>query len=171
MKFVAFLLLILPTIVNCLVPPHMIPPEAKIREQLDFLKVADFERAFGCYSDDSKVVLGSVENFAEVACTSPFEILVEHEDAQVVMTSTFMDPDVASCLVKVVFGKKMRKKKHKNAPCLYFTWELSREDEESEWEIEAFFPDFDDMEFEKIELIGVDEDEEGDMFGFEFWVD
>jgi len=51
---------------------------------------------------------------------------------------------------------------------LYFTWELSREDEDSEWEVEAFFPDFDDMEFEEIELIAVDDEEEGDMFGFEF---
>ncbi|CAJ1942172.1 unnamed protein product [Cylindrotheca closterium] len=169
MKLVAFLLLILPLIVNCLVAPQrMNPPETKIREQLDALKVADFERAFSCYSDDSQVVLGDVENFAEVASQSPFEFLVEHEDAQVVMVSTVMDPDVASCLVKVVFGKKWRKKRRNCAPCLYYTWELSRDDEDSEWEIEAFFPDFDDVDFDAIELIGVDDDEEGEMFGFEF---
>mmetsp|Transcript_7916 Transcript_7916/g.19112 ORF Transcript_7916/g.19112 Transcript_7916/m.19112 type:complete len:173 (+) Transcript_7916:123-641(+) len=172
MKSSAFLLLILllpTTIVHCLfLQPHM-TPEAKIREQLDALKAGDFKNAYACYSDDSKIVLGDVEKFAEMACKSPFEPLVEHEDAQVVMTTTFMDPDVASCLVKVVFGKKWRaKKKHKSGPCLYFTWELSREDDESEWEIEAFFPDFDDMDFEAIELIAVDEEDEGEMFGFEF---
>lgn len=166
MKYVVFILLILPTITSCLAS-HM-SPEAKIRQQLDALKVADFERAFACYSDDSRVVLGDVENFKDVATKSPFEMLVNHEDSQVVMTSTFMDPDVATCLVKVVCNKKWRKEKNKSAPCLYFSWELSREDEDSEWEIEAFFPDFDDMEFEAIELMGVDEDDEGDMFGFDF---
>jgi len=167
MKLAAFLLLLLAAFANCLAPSIM-TPESKVQAQLDALKVRDFKRAFGCYSDDSKVVLGSVENFEDVACQPPFETLVEHEDAQVIMTSNIMDPDIATCLVKVVFGKQWRKKKHKNAPCLYFTWELSREDEDSEWEVEAFFPDFDDMEFEEIELIAVDDEEEGDMFGFEF---
>ncbi|KAL3930446.1 MAG: hypothetical protein SGBAC_011762 [Bacillariaceae sp.] len=166
MKLVAFLLLTFPAIASGLVAHRT--PESRIREQLDALKVKDFKRAYACYSESSRGVLGDAETFADVACKSPFEILVEHENAQILLTSTFLNPDVATCLVKVVFGKKLRKKKHKNVPCLYFNWELSREDEDSDWEVEAFFPDFDDMEFEEIELISVDEEEEGDVFGFDF---
>jgi len=171
MKLEAFLLLLFSaTFANGLAPSNFaMTPESMVQAQLDAMKVGDFKRAYACYSDDSKIVIGSVDNFKETACKSPFETLIEHEDAQVIMTSTFMDPDVASCLVKIVFAEKWRKKKHKDTPCLYFTWELSREDEDSPWEVEAFFPDFDDMDFEEVELIAVDEDwEEGDMFGLDF---
>lgn len=169
MKLEALLLLLFSATANGLLGP--LTPEGRVQEQLSAFKVGDFKGAHACYSDDSKIVLGSVENFAKMALEPPFETLVEHEDAQVLLTSTIMDPDIASCLVKVVIDKKLRKKKHKNTPCLYFTWELSREDEDSPWQVEAFFPDFDDMEFEELELIPVDEDDGDygdDMFDFDF---
>lgn len=167
MKLAALILLFLLVTTNGLVAPSSMTPDHHVQAQLDALKDGEFARAFACYSDDSQVVIGDIEQFVELISKPPFETLIAHEESQVVMISQFMDPDVAICLVKVVFAKKWRKK-FKHSPCLYFNWELSREDDESPWDVEAFFPDFDDMDFGEIEMIPVDEEEEGDMFGFGF---
>jgi hypothetical protein len=139
--------------------------ERVVREQLDALRDDDVRRAYDCYSPDSKDAIGGCESFSELVNSPPFETLVNLKEAQVLMTSQIQSEDVTGCLVKIVFAKKWRKK-YKNAPCLYFIWELSREDEDSPWFVDAFMPDFDDVDFEAIDLIE-DIDEDGDML-FEF---
>jgi hypothetical protein len=139
--------------------------ERVVREQLDALKDDDIRRAYGCYSPGSKEAIGGCESFSELVNSPPFETLLNHKEAQVLMTSQIHSEDESGCLVKIILDKKWRKK-YKSAPCLYFIWELSREDEDSPWLVDAFMPDFDDVDFEAIELVD-DMDEDGDIF-FEF---
>lgn len=136
--------------------------------------------AFDCYSEESRIVIGDVDNFEDLVSGPPFDALVGHEDAQVLMT-TNLDKHVASCFVKIIPNKKL--KKWKKVPCLHYWWELSKrdgeddvidddddiddedydEDNEACWMVDAFMPDFDDMDFEAVEVI-----EDDDFFDIEF---
>lgn len=140
--------------------------EQVVREQLDGLKEDDVGRAYLCYTPGSKEVIGGCESFSEIVNSPPFETLVDHTESQILMTSQIHNEDMASCLVKILFAKKWLKK-YKKTPCLYFIWELSREDEDSPWLVDAFMPDFDDMDFEALEVINLEDMDDGDML-FEF---
>eukprot|EP00980_Cylindrotheca_fusiformis_P003833 scaffold858_cov123-Cylindrotheca_fusiformis.AAC.9 len=149
------LLLVLLQLSAALISPNF-SAEHVVREQLNALKEGDAGLAYRCYSPDSKDVIGGTERFSEMVHSPPFETLVEHRESQILMTSKVHNEDVTSCLVKIVFASQWRKK-YKSAPCLYFVWELSREDEDSPWFVDAFMPDFDDMDFEAIESWDVGE--------------
>jgi hypothetical protein len=150
---------------NGLVSPAL-SPERVVKDQLEALKNVDMNRAYESYTPGSKEVIGGVDNFVDLITAPPFETLVKHNDAQVLMTTFPNGDSVASCFVKVVLTEYWRKKKFEYIPCLYFWWELSKEEDEfgnENWMVDAFMPDFDDMEFDAIEIMEMDEDE-GDLF-------
>jgi hypothetical protein len=164
-SLIAALLFLVHISAGLISPP--LSAERVVREQLDALKDDDIRRAYALYSPDSQDAMGGCDSFSERVYSSPFETLVNHKEAQVLMTSQIQSEDVCGCLVKIEFAKKWRKK-YRSAPCLYFLWELSREDEDSPWQVDAFMPDFDDMDFEAFEVGDFDIDgEDGDML-FEF---
>lgn len=152
---------------NGLVTPSSISPERVVEEQLRALKESKMSRAFGCYSPESREVIGDDENFEELVTGAPFDAIIDHKDAQVLLI-TQLESEVASCLVRIIPNKKL--KKYNRVPCLHYWWELSKrededeEDNEGSWMVDAFMPDFDDMEFEAVEVI----EDDSDFFDVEF---
>ena len=167
-------------------PSGMMLPEEVVEAQLKCFQDGDIMEAFQSYmSDDAKVIFeNSWKVFTAEFDEESFYPIVEHAKASVLMTilgrETYEEEEYtrSTCLVRLVPGTRSGDQdegeeedsdnRPNNVPLQYW-WELSRESDLEDWNVDSINPDFESMEIEEglffdedgIWILG-DEDDDGD---------
>jgi len=148
-------------------PPPQSPyltPESVVVSQLKALETGDIESAYRHASPANKEAVGDLESFAEMCCFPPYDLLLNHERADVWMevvpdevahfsfddddddddddvdddggsrNMTMVKGDVICLLVCIIPGRTSRKPKR--TPMWYW-WELSKQEGIVGWEEHA----------------------------------
>lgn len=158
-----------------LIPPFTTPqtPEEVVQNQLFHYQTSNLASAYSYNSPENKQATGTVSDFEISLQTPPYNLLVNHERADVLLEvipdgmfhendSDRENYDTALCLVCIRPNRQI-----KNHP-VWFWWELSRniddEDEEDvgeQWMVDCIIPDFEDLDFET-DALSIEEFGEGD---------
>jgi hypothetical protein len=142
-------------------------PEHVVQAHLLAIQQSDFKSAFELCSP------GLIEecpwsSFTDMISEPPFRPIVGHVKADVLMTIHDKGQESLLCfLVRVVPSKKVQRESifKTQQPCLHYWWEISIQYHDGPldgcWMIDSILPDFEDMEFDPLDL-EMQEDDDGD---------
>lgn len=156
------------------------PPtgESIVRTQLSHYKSSNIPAVYELCSPWFQDSMGSLSEFEESINEPPFNLLLNHERADVLLETLPETPEKgegiqAACYLVCI-------KPGKDAPSHYpvwFWWETSRhylkeedledDDVDGEWFVDCIIPDFDDLEFDTESLVQMlADDDDGDSPAF-----
>ncbi|KAL3793213.1 hypothetical protein HJC23_000755 [Cyclotella cryptica] len=171
-------------------PAHDPTGERLVKTQLLHYQTSNLSDAYLLCSPWNQEATGSLQDFEELVKTPPYDLILGHERADIMMEVLPDKPkggqnegtQAACYLVCIKPGKNARKRYP-----VWFWWEVSRhflEDEdgdlvdndvEGEWRVDCVMPDFEDLDFEAESLaqyLGDEEEEDDDDFdGMTFYLD
>lgn len=144
----------------------LLTPEELVQKQLQYFQTGDVASGFRLNSLENQAVTGPWENFNDLLNDPPFDVLLSHTKATVLMEIHQRDIETVSCLVRVIPSTPTRQ----SQPALDFVWELSKEllDDESEkfnWVVDSIMPWFEDLSNLDVDFFFGDDNE--DPFVFE----
>jgi len=167
-------------------PPFNNPqtPEEVVQNQLYHYQNSNLPSAYSYNSPENKEATGSLSDFELSLQTPPYNLLVNHERADVLLEvipdGMFHEDeqerkmyDTALCLVCIRPNRNNNELENNNKKqhSVWFWWELSRnidednednEEEEERWMVDCIIPDFEDLDFETDSLSIEEFGEEGD---------
>jgi hypothetical protein len=166
------MILSLTSLANALLSPAL-RPEQVVQEQLKALQQSDHYSAYKLYSPDSKKAIGRFQNFESLVSIPPFDSILGHSKADVLMTACH-EEGFTCCLVRIVPSDKYSGTI--KTPYLEYWWEVSKQYEEGPlegcWMIDSVMPNFEDMNIDEQDLedmleIGDWDDDDDDILFFD----
>jgi hypothetical protein len=158
---------------NARLSPNTLPEDV-VQMQLQAFKQSDIYSAFHLYASPAcKEETGTWQQFEILLSSPPFDAIVGHHQADVLLTVSDGDQaDCVCCLVRIVPGRG-NKKKSSTTGLLYYWWELSKQqyddddddDDDDEnsanngcYMIDSVIPDFEDTEVDARDFEDDDDD-------------
>lgn len=149
-------------------------PEHVVQAHLQALKQSDLQSAFELCSF-ALIEECPWASFVDMISKPPFDPIVGHVKADVLMTVHDKEESLICCLVRVVSSEKKGKRTsliQTQPPCLHYWWEMSKQVQEGPldgcWMIDSILPDFEDMEFDPQDLEVPEEEEDDDFMNMFF---
>ncbi|KAL7515790.1 hypothetical protein ACHAWX_000867 [Stephanocyclus meneghinianus] len=164
--------------------------ERLVKTQLIHYQTNNLSDAYSLCSPWNQEATGSLEDFEELVNTPPYDLILGHERADIMMEVLPDKPkggqdegtQAACYLVCIKPGKNARKRYP-----VWFWWEVSRhffeedeegdlvdDDAEGEWMVDCVMPDFEDFDFEAESLaqyLGDEEEDDDNPDGMTFYLD
>ena len=166
-------------------PTPPLAGELLVQNQLANYKTSNLAKVYESCSPWFQDVTGGLDDFEEAIHTPPYNLLLGHESADIMLEKL---PDTprkhegmisAACYLVCIKPGKHAVTRHP----VWFWWEVSKHyldvdedgkllDDEGEWKVDCVMPDFDDLNFEAESLADYLDDDEGeDLDGPSFFMD
>jgi hypothetical protein len=167
-------------------PNHDLTGEFLVQTQLSHYKTSNIPKIYDLCSPWFQDVTGSLDDFEEAINTPPYNLLLNHERADIMLETIPDTPKNGDGLIQAAcYLVYIKPGKDAASPYpVWFWWEVSRhfledddlndDEAEGEWKVDCIMPDFDDLDFEAESLaqdLSDNEDDEDEEDGFTFFMD
>ena len=161
--------MILAVPVQCLsmITPNTLP-EQVVQMHLKALQTSDMKAAFLLMSPDNRALTGPWKQFASLLSEEPFDPIVGHRRADVLMTVNNDELELVSCFVRV-WPKVEKGDVEIMGMCKEYWWELSIQDKEAGpnedcWMVDTIMPNFETAELFMDDFMQDDDELDGETF-------
>jgi hypothetical protein len=143
-------------------------PERVVQLQLKALQISDMKTAFHLMSPTNQALTGPWIQFANLITEEPFDHIVGHRQADVLMTVNDDINDLVSCFVRI--WPKVKKGDDESMQiCKEYWWELSLQGKEAGpnedcWMVDTVMPNFETAELFMDEWLQDDDELDGPTF-------
>jgi hypothetical protein len=166
----ALSVMILAVPVQCfsMITPNTLP-EQVVQRQLKALQKSDMKTAFKLMSPTNQALTGPWKQFTDSISEEPFDPIVGHRRADVLMTVNNEQKYLVSCFVRVWPKFKKGEDESLMQMCKEYWWELSVQDEEAGpnedcWMVDTIMPSFETAESFMDEWLKDDDEIDGPAF-------